>query len=125
MNNTLIFSQKNIIGKSYKALISKSCKEFNDGGCTIKTFCIISFENKNVIIKYFVDANCTTTEREKLYEENAKKNNKSSTWSIKNSKIHIQNFTEFGDFEISENSIIGKEENNEKLEYVTFYEIIE
>ena len=54
-----LYSQNAIIRKTYKAEISASCKEMNNGGCMIYNYCILEFEKSIVKVSYSTEASCT------------------------------------------------------------------
>ena len=54
-----LYSQNTLVGKKYKAEISASCKEMNDGGCMIYNYCILEFEKSIVKVSYSTEASCT------------------------------------------------------------------
>jgi hypothetical protein len=120
------FSQTELIGKSYTALISTSCKEFINGGCTIKNYCTLKFEKSTVDISYFAEAYCTPKDVENLYEENAKQNKNALPWTQQNSKIVIENFNDFGNLYLAKKNILfGTKEVDGKLEELKFISIEE
>lgn len=123
LNFNRSFAQVDLNERTYKALVSTTCKEMIDGGCTIKTYCIMSFKDNIANISYYVEAYCTPKEKEKFYEENIKKYKKSEFWSEKNHIITIKNFNDYGNFIYTESTLIGKKEVNGKLENLVFEEI--
>ena len=121
LQSNFIFCQTDIIGKSFTALISTSCKEFINGGCTIQSYCTLKFSKKTVDITYFNETYCTPKSFEKLNDENAKQNKEALLWSKQNSKIFIEGLNDFGNLYLaSENIIFGTKENYGELKELRF-----
>lgn len=115
-------AQTNPVGKSYTALMNTTCKLFEDGGCTIETYCTISFEKKLATISYSAKASCSPEDREKFYEDAVKNNTKSYAWSRQGNMINIENFNDLENITFSENSIIGRKKESNKAEPIIFTE---
>jgi hypothetical protein len=120
--STFVFSQTdNLIGKSYTALISTSCEEFINGGCTIQSYCTLKFSKKTVDITYFNERFCSPKDFEKLYEENTKQNKEALLWSKQNSKIIIEGFNDFGNLYLAnENIMFGTTESDGSVKELKF-----
>ncbi len=116
-------AQESLMGKSYTALLSTSCKEFVDGGCTIRSYCTLSFDKKVVHVSYSVEANCTPIQREKLYEDNLQNPNRTVPYSLHNKTINISAFSDFSSFRFVDNAVIVKKEIEGKSEDIIFLEL--
>lgn len=105
-----ISAQFKIIGKTYKAVISASCKEFNDGGTMIYTYCILKFEKKNVTVFYETEFESTR----KGIDENSKKTDKGKAykWIKIRNVITIKGFNDYGRLNILDEKLIGRKKMN-------------
>ena len=116
-----LYSQNAIVGKAYKAEISASCKEMNDGGCMIYNYCILEFEKNIVKVSYSTEASCTPKERENTYNNNVSQKTE-YTYTIKNNVVTIKNFYSYGKLIIKQKKLIGQKEMNDnefsKLEFL-------
>ncbi len=105
-----LYSQKQVIGKTYNAQVSASCKEMNDGGgCMDYTYCEIKFEKDSALVSY--------TSREYCTPKSDKRNNDISEkikyyYTIKKDIITIKNFNQYGKLSYFGNKLIGKKEMN-------------
>ncbi len=116
-------AQINLAGKSYTALIRSSCKEFKDGGCTINTYCTLTFEKEKVTVSYSTKATCTDKKREKTYEGKPEEGILYN-WTTKNEQVHIENFIDYGDLLPTEGKLVGKKEVNGLLQDLDFVEVL-
>jgi hypothetical protein len=112
-------AQINPIGKTYTAEIGTTCKEFNDGYCTLYIYCILSFEKDIVNISYSQNASCFDKKKEADYIRD-NYDSKLYSWSIKNRQIQIKGFTDYGVLVIGKDSLIGRIQNDkvEKLYFI-------
>ena len=116
-----LYSQNTLVGKKYKAEISASCKEMNDGGCMIYNYCILEFEKSIVKVSYSTEASCTPKERENIYTNNVSQKIEYN-YTIKDNIVTIKKFNPYGKLTISQKKIIGQKEMNKnefsKLEFL-------
>ncbi|WP_309608044.1 hypothetical protein [Flavobacterium sp.] len=108
-----LYSQKQIIGKIYKAQISASCKEFNDGGgCMDYRYCTLQFKKKTVMISYQNESHCTPHNKDDNDNNLNDDLNKKYFWTVQNKIISIKGFNDYGKFIIKNKKLIGKKEMN-------------
>ena len=108
---TLLFcfklnAQDKLVGRTYKAQVSKSC---NDMVGMDYTYCVLKFEKDSVLVTYRMRIDYPHNEAD--YNQN---NRKKYKWSIKKNIITIKNFSDYGKLIYKGNSLIGRKEMNYK-----------
>jgi len=95
-------------GKTYKAHLNSVCKKMEGGGCTVDTYQVMEFSEKKVIIYRQVKASCTPADREESYNNKPEPVKYVRYWSIKNNKLFIEKYDEYGKMELNNEKIIAK-----------------
>ncbi len=102
-----INAQEQLEGKAYRAQISEICKEFENGGCTLRVYRLLEFGKDSVNITYKVTADCVPEELggnyEKLYDNLTEKHK----WTVEGDHVIIDGFSEYGTLVIQEEKLIG------------------
>jgi hypothetical protein len=98
-------------GKTYKKTLSSVCEKMEGGGCNIDTCQVMEFAKDKVSIYKLVKASCTPKEREENYNNKAEPLKAVRYWSIKNNKIFIEIYDEYGKMELKNDKIIAKKGN--------------
>ncbi len=102
------FAQNSPEGKTYQLLTNSVCKEMADGGCNIEYYQVMEFTTKKVTIYKLIKAKCTPKEREEGYNSKAEPVKYIRYWSIKDNKIFIEKYDEYGKMELKDDKIIAK-----------------
>jgi hypothetical protein len=114
------FAQSRPEGKTFRAQISNSCHKMVGGGCTILTFCSISFDKDSALVSYYVEAYCTDTTLEESYEENGKQKGKMYAWHLEKDTVTIKGFTDYDRLQLVENRLYGYINKNGNKELLSF-----
>lgn len=78
------------------------------GGCTIETYQVMEFAKNKVSIYKLIKASCTPEEREENYNNKSEPVKYIRYWSIKDNKIFIEKYDEYGKMEMKNDKIIAK-----------------
>lgn len=105
------YAQNSPEGKTYTLLTSSVCKKMEGGGCNIDTYKVMEFVKDKVSIYELIKASCTPKEREENYKNKAEPIKYVRYWSIKNDKIFIEKYDEYGKLELKGDKLIGKRSN--------------
>lgn len=93
-------AQNNYVNKIYIAEISTSCKETRDGGCTIYSYCILNFINKNYVeVSYLQKRLCSPSTESTINQIYFPKKHK---WSVTNNKLSIKGFKDLKKYSFKE-----------------------
>ncbi len=112
-----LYSQNQIIGKTYKSQVSASCKEFdNGGGCMSYTYCTLHFLKQIVWVSYQYESLCSVQSEDSSNKTNEKLKTK-YFYKIKNNIISTKGFDTYGKLTLVGKKLIGKKEINYK-EYI-------
>ena len=109
---TNINAQLSPEGKTYKAHLSSVCKKMEGGGCNVDTYQVMEFIKDKVIIYRLVKASCTPKEREDSYNNKEEPIKYTRYWSVKDNKLFIEKYDEYGKMEIKDAKIIAKKETS-------------
>jgi hypothetical protein len=96
-------------GKTYKALISESCKQMADGGCMIYEYRTLSFREDSVVVSYRVTASCSVKEREKNYDRPYDNLTRIRKWTITNNIIAIEGVSDWSRLVMQDSVLIGED----------------
>ncbi|MEO6305017.1 MAG: hypothetical protein ABIP51_17780 [Bacteroidia bacterium] len=94
-------------GKKYVLLTDYACAKMEGGGCSINTYKVFEFIKDKVFIYTLVKASCTSKEREENYNKDEPVKS-TRYWTIKNNKIFVEKYDEYGKMELNEDKIIAK-----------------
>jgi hypothetical protein len=114
-----------LIGKTYSALVSTTCKTMPEGGCTLYTFCIMQFKAGAVQVYYSATASCTDKQKEAGYTHNNKQDHTNYKWHMNKQTIIIEGFDEFAPFTFNGSLLTGTKKMNAKTEPIEFKEVVE
>lgn len=103
-----ISAQNSPEGKTYQLLTNSVCKKMEDGGCTLDYYQVMTFTNKQVTIYKLIKASCTPKEREDSYNYKPEPLKYIRYWNIKDNKIFIEKYDEYGKMELKDDKIIAK-----------------
>ncbi len=110
----LLPAQNSPEGKTYQLLTNSVCKKMEGGGCTVDYYQIMEFTNKQVTIYKLIKASCTPKEREESYNNKPEPLKHIRYWTIKDNKIFIEKYDEYGKMELKDDKIIAKKGNTVK-----------
>lgn len=106
-----VHAQNSPEGKTYTLLTNSVCKKMEGGGCNVDYYKVMEFMQNKVSIYETVKASCTPKEREENYNNKAEPIKSIRYWSIKDNKIFIEKYDEYGKLELKGDKIIGKRSN--------------
>jgi hypothetical protein len=116
------------VGKTYKTLVGKTCRDMADGGCMIYSYMVLNFGHDSATVSYQGIASCSPKEREDNYKEMYKNQIKKYKWTVQNDTLTIEGFDTYGKFLFQDSVLIGrdkyKNQNIEFLEQVKQIDII-
>lgn len=99
-------SQIQLSGSTYKASVEYVCKKMPGGGCTITTFCILSFSEETVSVHFYDKVSCVPEEREADYSDDPDDKKETYRWTKSGNVITIEGFDQYGTFEYHPNKLL-------------------
>jgi hypothetical protein len=110
---TILNAQNSLVGKTYKALISESCKKTTNGGFMEYTYLFLKFKKDSVLVSYDIRRSNSTKER-----ENRNQNlSKTYKWTIKEVIITIENFSDYNKLSLQGSRLIGEKPTETEIFY--------
>lgn len=102
-------AQQNPTGKTYIALTQEDCAKTLGGGYTIYTYCVLKFDKDSVCVTVYSTTSNDLVEK-RIHTEHA------HTWEIKDKRVLIHGFDNYGLLEMQQATLIGKKVgNNEEV----------